>query len=411
MKKFLPPVFLFVLIGLVLFSWLSRIDRNEYTAELAMESDAMAIVKYYYPKQVILTNTPDEAKLVLPEFKSPQPVFGTLVLGNSSDSLITLALDESLKDGFSYLYIDKNNNEDLTDDSDPFWDEDKKEYWSKEELIDIYYKDSNSRAAVPYPVKFYRYKIRHQNSIVAFRNGYREGFISLKDTAYKMAIIDDDLNGLFNVSEKGAIIIDINGDGILNGHPDSPEYFLLTSPFNVNGITYRTKNISPAGDVITLVISDSVVMPKVALESGVEAPLFRTTSVADETIDLNGYKNKVVLLDFWATWCKPWENERTYLQRIYNRYQSRGFEIIGLNLDSNPAVLLDYLKTNKINWPQVSDGRGWDMSVVELYQVQAVPKNYLLDRKGIIRYKDLHGVNLRNKIDELLNEPEDQTRL
>ena len=94
MNKIIPPVFIFVLAGFVLFSWLSRSKNNEFIAELAMQSDAMGIVNYYYPKRVILSSMPIESNLVLPAFKSEQPLFGILILGNSTDSLITIALDE-----------------------------------------------------------------------------------------------------------------------------------------------------------------------------------------------------------------------------------------------------------------------------------------------------------------------------
>ncbi|MFQ5751115.1 MAG: peroxiredoxin family protein, partial [bacterium] len=342
MKKFVPPVFLFVLAGFVLFSWLSRSNSNEFKTELMMESDAMAIVNYYYPKRIILTPTPAEANLQLPEFKTHQPLFGALIIGNSADSVVTLVLDESQQDNFSYFYIDKNNNEDLTDDGDPFWDDNKNDYWSKEELVDVYYKDDHQKAAVPYPITFYRYKRRFRDSIVAFRDGYREGTITLKDSTYKIALLDDDLNGLFRASEKGALIIDVNRDGILNGHTDSPEFFLLTSLFNVNGITYRIKNISPPGDLITLAIADTMVRPKIVVTAGLRAPLFRTTAIDGQVIDLEEFKNKVVLLDFWATWCKPWQKELANLKRNFNRYHYRGFEIIGLNLDYDLDQLLEF---------------------------------------------------------------------
>lgn len=405
MKNFLPPAFLVVLAALMLLSFVLKTNRNEFVTELAMESDAMAIVNYYYPKRIVLQDTPVERNLTLPQFKSPNPKFGALILGNSPDSLVSLALDESQDHSSSLLYIDKNNNEDLTDDGEPDWDEDKNVYLTKEALVDVYYENGKKKAAVPYHISFYRYKYRLLDSIVAFRNGYRKGYITLQNTIYKIAVLDDDLNGLFNKWEKGALIIDINRDGILNGSTDSDEYYPLSSHFNIHGVTYEVKRIAPAGDLITLSVADTTVLPKVTLSAGVQAPSFRLTAQDGQVIDLINLKGKVVLLDFWASWCKPWEKQLPFLKHIYSRYHHRGFEIVGLSLDYDFGLVKEFVDTHKLKWPQIATGAGWEMPLVKTYKVEAIPRNFLLDRNGIIRYKDVRGKNLELSIRELLNEP------
>lgn len=401
-KHFLNRALVYILSMLTTLLACSKGD--EFTAELAMESDAMAIVNYYVQKRIVLTNQPLEPNLRLPDFQFSNPMFGTIVLGNSPDSVVALALDESAQVGVSYLYIDRNNNEDLTDDGDPSWDDQKNAYWTKEALIDVHYKDAKQKAAVPYPVTFYRYRDRYPDWIIAYRNGYREGYVTLKDSTYKVALLDDDLNGLF--LEKGAIIIDINRDGHLAGNTDSPEYFSLHEPFNINGTTYAIKEISPAGDRITIAVADTQVLPKTVLSAGMRAPAIRAKTVHGDIIDLAEYRNQVVLLDFWATWCKPWEDRLPSLRRIYDRFHRQGFEIIGVNLDEDLDALAEFMISNQITWPQVSNGRGWEMPLVRSYRVNALPKSFLLDRNGFIRYKDLRGKNLSAKIYELLNEQE-----
>ena len=94
------------------------------------------------------------------------------------------------------------------------------------------------------------------------------------------------------------------------------------------------------------------------------------------------------------------------LKRNYKKYQARGFEIIGMSLDYDVDYLREFLAKHEILWPQISDSQGWDMALVTDYQISALPKNFLLDREGVIRYKDLRGENLQAKIYELLNEPE-----
>lgn len=407
MKSFFPKIYLIVLALMMILYYFLRSPDNIFFAQLQMESDAMTIVNYYIPRQIKLEDHPREPLLKLPEFKSNHPRYGTLILGNGNDSLFTIILDESKQEGFSYLYIDKNNNEDLTDDGEPFWDEDKITYWTKDVLLDVRY-ENNPQAAVPYQVSFYRYKNRLDDVIVAYRNCYRKGQIALKDTTYKIAILDDDLDGFFHDINQGAIIIDVNHDGVLDGNTDSPELLEFAQPdqaFNVQGYSYKIKYVSPSGDKITLALADTLVPPKEVLSTGIPAPDFTSTAINGQIVELTAWQGKVILVDFWATWCKPWEKELRNLKNVYFRYHRQGFEIIGVSLDYDLDTLQEYIKKNQIPWPQIADGQGWSMPLVQLYRVHALPKNFLIDRNGIIRYKDVFGRNLSTKVRELIHEP------
>lgn len=375
-----------------------------FIAELVMESDAMSVVNYYYPRRIKLQEQPVEPGLKLPDLASSRPLFGTLVLGTGPDSLITLLLDE-VDGNTSYLYVDSNNNEDLTDDGEPAWDTNERAYKMKEVLIDVSYRKRDGILTVPYPVTFYRYGRKLLDSIICYRNGYRRGFVMLPDSAIKLAVFDDDLNGRFDEPDRSALVIDLDGDGVLEGESSSDELFALNAPFVVGGQAFRIKGITPAGDYLTIVRVDSVVTPKTSLTEELTPISFRTLDMDGRIIDLTDYRNRVVLIDFWATWCKPWEAELADLKRRYGRYNNQGFEIIGMNLDYQLDHLQEYLQENGITWPQIADGRGWDMSFVDFFNIKTLPRNFLLDKTGVIRYRDLRGKNLQSKIFELLNEP------
>lgn len=386
--------------------WRFSLDRHEFVAQLVMESDAMAVVNTYYPRRIRLRGTPMEANLRLPTLQSSQPRFGALVLGNSSDSLVSIMLDEATSRNASLLYVDRDNDEDLTNDGEAVWDDVTRTFRMKEVLVEIAYGDGEEAQIVPYPITFYRYSNRLPESVIAYRNGYRKGHIALHDTVYKIALFDDEPDGLFDDLSQGTMVIDINRDGVLDGKNDSDEYFRLADYFAVNGRTYRVKEVSPSGDVISVTSVDTVVFPKQQLSTDLRSPSFRTLDVTGQVVDLEHYRNKVVLLDFWASWCKPWEQELENLKRSYNKFHKRGFEIIGLSLDYDLDHLNEYVASHNVPWPQIADGTAWEMPVVELYKVNALPRNYLLDRNGIIRYKNVRGRKLEAKIYELLNEPE-----
>ncbi len=395
-----------VIIAFLTITLLFYLNRpKQFEADLTMESEAMSMVNYYIPNRIELTDLPAEKLLKVPGFISDAPKYGKLKLGNGTDPIITVILDETKQN--SLLYIDKNNNEDLTDDDDPAWDEDKPVYRMKTVLIDVSYKEKSVVKVVPYPVVFYRYKLRFENAVIAYRDGFRKGTIALEDTTYKVALLDDDLNGLFDEFEKGTFIIDRNSDDVLDGSGDSDECFPLNAHFMVGQTAYKIKSISPAGDHLVLGETDTTVIQPTPLKEEMPAPDFKTTDFSGTTIQLTDFRNKVVLIDFWATWCKPWEHELADLQRTYHRYHARGFEIIGMNLDYDLDLMQAFIEKNKIRWPQITTGEGWDMPFVDLFHVRFLPKRFLIDRKGIIRYKDLPARFLRSKVSELLNEPGD----
>jgi len=339
----------------------------------------------------------------LPE-SSGKRQFGLLALGNDVDSLFSLVL-ETKRNGSQLLFIDKNNNEDLSDDENEEWTE-TKSFLTKEELIEVTYLEDGEEHIVPYPVVFYKYKNKLPDVIAAYRNGYRKGAITLEETSLKMAIFDDDLNGLFHERDRGVMVVDLNGDGVLDGSTDSEEYLALGAMFNYLGKAYTVHNVSSSGNKVTLAERKIQNFPNKILKIEQRAPAFRSQAIDGRIVDISNYKNKVVLVDFWATWCKPWERGLAERKNLYQRYNSRGFEIIGISLDYDLTHLQNYLSTNKIKWPQLADGNGWDMPLFNLYRLKSLPKSFLLDRNGIIRYRDLQGAQLQAKVRELLNEPE-----
>ena len=114
-------------------------------------------------------------------------------------------------------------------------------------------------------------------------------------------------------------------------------------------------------------------------------------------------RGNYTLVVFWATWCAPCVQRVPYLREIYAKYQSRGFEIVGVSFDANHSAWVNAIRDLNIIWTQMSDMRGVPRSPVwDLYALEMVPYSVLLDREGIIIARNLRGEALENKLAELM---------
>src|SRR5437867_5710218 len=130
---------------------------------------------------------------------------------------------------------------------------------------------------------------------------------------------------------------------------------------------------------------------------------FKFTALDGREVDLEGMRGKVVLIDCWATWCPPCLREMPRVKAAYDRFHSKGFEVVGISSDDDREALEKFVKENRIPWPQYFDGKGELNAFALKFDVGGIPTIWLLDRKGVLR--DLNAVNnLAGKIEMLLNE-------
>ena len=127
------------------------------------------------------------------------------------------------------------------------------------------------------------------------------------------------------------------------------------------------------------------------------------TAVDGRKIDLASMKGKVVLIDFWATWCGPCVREVPNVTATYKKLQPKGFEIVGISFDKSKPSLTSFVEKNGMTWPQQFDGKGWENEIGSRFGITSIPTMWLVDKKGNLR--DLNArANLESKVEKLLAE-------
>jgi len=149
---------------------------------------------------------------------------------------------------------------------------------------------------------------------------------------------------------------------------------------------------------------------KTRLTVGSYAPDVTLDQPDGNALTLSSLRGKYLLIDFWASWCKPCREENPVMVKLYDRYKDKGFEILGISMDESRRQWLGAIKNDGLAWRHVSDLKGAASPAAQAYNVQAIPMTVLLDKTGRILARNLRGDALATKLDELFSESERNKR-
>jgi peroxiredoxin len=135
---------------------------------------------------------------------------------------------------------------------------------------------------------------------------------------------------------------------------------------------------------------------------GSEAMDFTQADTSGKPVSLSSFKGKYVLIDFWASWCKPCRMENPNVLLAYERFKAKNFTVLGVSLDRSRDAWIKAIEDDKLVWSQVSDLKFWSNAVAQQYKIQQIPQNFLIDPNGKIVGKNLRGADLDSKLCALL---------
>ena len=154
--------------------------------------------------------------------------------------------------------------------------------------------------------------------------------------------------------------------------------------------------------ILVMVVLVASITGKAQLKIGATVPEIELPNTVDSIVKLSELNGKVVLIDFWASWCAPCRAANPYIQKLYKQNKEKDFEVFAVSLDVKKEAWLKAIKKDRLTYMQVIDNGGWNSKVAERFYVDMLPTNFLLDKTGKIVAINLDGKELFDKVKSLV---------
>jgi len=304
------------------------------------------------------------------------------------------------KDDAEFVVVDINNDEDMTNDpvlsytsiSPRATSESIAQQQKNSVVIDaeVEYYNGRQVVTVKIPIRFSKDISQKKPYYTYSIDNVKYGVATIGNENYAMVMTNLSPELDYNIGSEISIDIDKDSKFSLNDLQAR-----LFQPFTFKGKTYKTYEVEPMGNYIILERAD---VPPV--EVGSPAPDFNSTTIDSIDFKLSENRGKVLLLEFWATWCGPCIVEIPALKEAYTNYKDKGFEIIGIGLDDTDKIK-SYAQEQGMNWKHICH-KGEEIK--RLYQIDGIPSSFLISSDGIILAKgaEIRGFNLSNVLAKYL---------
>lgn len=371
---------------------------------------AAALLGAYAPQKLTLTRKRPASLKKAPSMKNPR--YAVIPAASDRRKRFHLAVDEPAG-GPSRLYVDSDGDGDLTDDAPAEWLPsgygDGFTAYTGGAFLEL----SSGSDRLKAFFGMYRFdpadasRATLKDLLLYYRDYAYSGRAAIGGDTYPAVLSDESASGDFR-SPGTLLFLDRDGDGKFDERWES---FEAGKPFALKGKSYVLVDRAALGGRFGLAPSKVPAAEKrlpVALRPGVPA-------IAFDAVDLDGkalrfpddYRGKIVLLDFWATWCGPCVGEVPGTVETYAAFHRKGFEILGVSLDQKgqAAKLRSFMKDSGMTWRQVFDGGGWKARVAVEYSIDSIPAGFLIDGdsgKVLAMGEDLRGDGLRAAVERAL---------